>query len=157
LPDVGVYCIGERIAGHPPGFLDGGENGLDDGGDMAGGLVAVEGGGHSTAAGMAQDDHQGHPQMLHGVLYAPQRDIIRHMAGRADNKEVPQPLVKDDLRGDARIGAGQDGGEGVLAGEDLLPARGVLVGMDGLTGGEAPVPLPQGLKGLLSMEGGLFH
>jgi hypothetical protein len=45
----------------------------------------------------------------------------------------------------------------VLAGEDLLPARGVLVGMDGLTGGEAPVPLSQGLKGLLSMEGGPFH
>ena len=44
-----------------------------------------------------QHHHQVHPQVLHGVFEAAQRDIIRRVPGHPDHKEIAEPLVKDDL------------------------------------------------------------
>ncbi len=102
---------------------------------------ALDGGGYRSAVGVSQDDHQGNAQVLHGVLHAAQDGLVGHVSGGADDEEVAHTLVKEDLRRDAGIGAPQDDGEGLLPGEGLPPARGVLAGMLRPAGSVSPVAL----------------
>ena len=77
--------------------------------------VALQRRADRAAAGVAQQDHQRAPQVLHGVLYAAQLLGIQHVARHADDEQLAQRGVEQDLRDDPGVGAGDDDGVGALA------------------------------------------
>jgi hypothetical protein len=50
------------------------------------------------------------------IFYTAQNDIIQDIAGNPDHEQIPQALVKNDLRRDPGIRAAQNYGERMLAG-----------------------------------------
>lgn len=51
---------------------------------------------HAVAI-MAQDHHQRHTQMRHGILNAGQGGIIHNLSRCSDDKDISQPLIEDQL------------------------------------------------------------
>ena len=52
--------------------------------------------------------------MIHGVLDAGGNVDIHNISGHPDDKQIPQPLVKQQFGADARVGTTQDRGKRVL-------------------------------------------
>src|SRR6516164_7033392 len=67
------------------------------------------------------------------------------IAGDADNEEVAEALVEDQLRGDARVATAQDRREGLLPGRQRLAPLLARMAVDGFSRDEAFVPLEQPL------------
>ena len=70
---------------------------------------------------MAEHHHQARAEGLGGELDAADLGGRDDVAGDADDEQVAESLIEDQLRGHARIGAAEDDGEGLLA---ARPARG---------------------------------
>jgi len=98
-----------------------------------------------------QHDHKPRPELGGGELDAPDLRGGDDVAGDADDKQVAQALVKNDLGRHPRVRTAEDDGEGRLAGR-----QGVAAGMAGQriqasdVGCEAAIPLAQAFKRVLS-------
>jgi hypothetical protein len=64
---------------------------------------------------MSQDDHQARPELLSREFDATDLRRSDNIAGYADDKQIAQPLIEDDLHGHSRIGTAQNGRERFLA------------------------------------------
>ena len=99
---------------------------------------------HRAASRVAEHHHESGAEPLGGELDAADlrrsSDVSRH----ADDEQIPQPLVEDDLCRRPRIGASENDGEGLLAVGHRLAARlvGELVAGAG-AGDKPPVALAQ--------------
>ncbi len=96
---------------------------------------------------MAEHDDQADPQRVDAELHRPEDAGVDHMAGRADDEQVTEALVEDDLRRDPRITAAEENGERLLPVADLGPPGGVLPGMQRLAGDESAVAVEEFLPG----------
>jgi hypothetical protein len=89
------------------------------------------------------------PKPLGGELDAADLRRGDDVAGDADDEEVAEPLVEDELGRHARVGAAEDDGERLLAGGELAPARLAGEGVEAAdVGGEAAVALAQAFERL---------
>ena len=95
----------------PPGhrgaapFLYRRGDGLRDVGHQPGGVEESLPGppaGRGATALVDEDQQEGHGQLLDGRS-RPDDGAVQHRPRRADDEEVAQPLVEDDLRRDARV------------------------------------------------------
>ena len=63
---------------------------------------------------MAEDNHQTGAKVFNRVLDASQRVVVHKVSRGTDHEKIAQILIKNDLRGCARIGASDYHGKGVL-------------------------------------------
>jgi len=70
--------------------------------------------------------------MIHGVFDAGQGGIIDNLTRCADDKDVSQPLIEDQLGWNPGVGASQDHCKGLLAGYKLSPPLRGLMGVAGI-------------------------
>jgi hypothetical protein len=82
---------------------------------------------HGAALLVAQDHDEGRAQVHDRVLDQAEHDGVGDVAGDAEHEELAHALVEDQLGPGARVGAGQDQGEGPLALGRLGPVPGVVV------------------------------
>ena len=66
-------------------------------------VLALNHGRHRAALRMPQHQHQAHAQVFHGILNTGQHHVIHHVAGVADDEQVADAHVKDQLDRHARI------------------------------------------------------
>ncbi len=144
-----VVLVGE--SGGSGGQHAGGDA-FDDVAHVPGGTDAVgQGGagrGDRTARVVAQHDDERAVQHAHPVLDAAEDLRARDVARGADDEQVTDAAVEDDLGGQPRIGAAEEDGEGTLGRSRLGTARRVLVRVLGCARGETPVAGQQQLEGL---------
>jgi hypothetical protein len=76
---------------------------------------------------VADDDNQRDVQVFCGVLDGADYRVVQHMSGAADDEDISQPAVEDDLRGYARIGARDNDCERLLAPRHLDAPGGILM------------------------------
>jgi hypothetical protein len=69
---------------------------------------------------VAEHHDQRHLEHRHGVLQAARRAVVDAVARHVSGEEVAALDVEDQRRGHARVGAGQDRGEGGLRAGALL-------------------------------------
>src|SRR5579884_615656 len=119
-----------------PCLLHGRCDALHDGREVAWNMMALNRGGHGSATAMPHHYDEPYMQMLHRILQAAENNLIDDIAGRPNHEEIAQPLIKHDLRRDARVAAGEYGGIGVLRRFQRLPAPHRLIGMREATSGE---------------------
>jgi hypothetical protein len=115
---------------------------------LGGALELVERGEDGAALRVAEHDDEPRAELLGGVLDAPDLRGRDDVPGDADDEEVAEPLIEDDLSGDARVGAAENDrvrrlllrelGAALLAEERLEPAD---------VGGEAGVAVLEALEG----------
>jgi len=77
---------------------------------------------HRAAAGMTNHDDKSRAQMLDRILNAAKLVIADHFAGGADDKEITNILVEDQLGRRALIRASDDDSKGMLRLRRLQPA-----------------------------------
>src|SRR5712691_9970642 len=96
---------------------------------------------------MAQDEDQPGPETRRTELHASHLRRSDDVAGDANDEEVPQALVEDDLGGNARIRTAENDGERLLAGGQLGASRvsGQRLGTPEAQG-EPAVPLTETLE-----------
>ncbi len=93
---------------------------------------------------MAEDDDQPGGVARGGELDAADLGRGDDVAGDADDEQIAQPLVEDDLRRYARIGAAEQNRERLLAGGELVPpGRTGRRAVFARVGDEAPVAFSQ--------------
>src|SRR5258708_26130829 len=113
---------------------------------MCGDGVAQITGGGENGAGLrgAEDYHQPGGVSLRGKLDAADLRGRDDVAGDANDEEVSEPLIEDDLRRDAGVGAAENNRERLLAAREL-GAPGVTHKSVGAADvrGEPEIPLPQ--------------
>jgi hypothetical protein len=63
---------------------------------------------------MTKHHNQLHTEMLNSILNAPDGDIINYVAGAPHHEQVANALIKQNLRGYARIGTPNNDGKRVL-------------------------------------------
>src|SRR5262245_55502214 len=102
---------------------------------------------------MAQYEHQRSVQDGHGVLDAAQHLCTDCVPGGADNEEVTETLIEDDLGGQPRVRTAEDHCEGILACGELGTMLRILVGMDARAGDEAEIARAQLGKGFGGRHG----
>jgi hypothetical protein len=73
--------------------------------------------------GVAQHDDERRPEPLGGELDAADLRGRDDIAGNADDEQVAEALVEDDLRRHPRVGTAEDDGERFLTERQLMPAR----------------------------------
>ena len=119
-------------------------------------LEALDGGRDRAAALVTHDDEQRRLEVNHGVGDAADHvgrdDVPRH----ADHEQVAETLVEDQLRRHARVAAGQDRRERLLALLEMFAPRRGLVGMPYATLGEPLVSFLQPLESLGGVRGSRF-
>ena len=95
-------------------MVDGGLEVREEGADLAGDSLGLDGGLDGSAIGVAEDeDDLGSEDG--GAVFEAADDFRRYdVTGDAGDEDVSDGLVEDDLDGQARVGAGEDGGEGLL-------------------------------------------
>jgi hypothetical protein len=130
--DVGSDGVLEGVPGEMLALEDGG---LDAGDEIVDGpgqgvlVVQVFDGGFDRAALAVAEDHEEiDAQLSYSVLntaFDGGPGAVDVVSGDADDEEVSDAEVEEDLWRDARVGAGDDAGDGVLAfGERLEVCRG---------------------------------
>lgn len=107
---------------------------------------------HGPAVLMSQHQNQWRMQMLYGILQAAQNGVIGNIACHANIENITQPLIEQDLWRNARIGAGDHGGKGMLSVANLFQPFMRLVWMLAVVGHKALIPLAQALQGLGRQE-----
>ena len=113
---------------------------------MALAVDRVKGGSDCAAPFVAHHHHERRLEMAEGVAQAPQHVGSDDVSGHADDEEVAEPLVEDQLRWNPGVAARQDGGERLLAdGQMGTPVR-RLVGVADLAGGKPPIALFEGCE-----------
>ena len=94
---------------------------------------------HRAARVVPEHDEQRHVQHRDGVLERADDGLGDDLAGVADDEQVADSLVEDDLGREPRVAASEERGDGLLAGRDLGAALDILARMQGLAGDEALV------------------
>jgi hypothetical protein len=94
----------------------------------------------SSATLVPQHDEEGRPEVGARILDAPQHLGRHDVAGHADDEEVAEPLIEQELRWNARIAAPEDRRERLLARDHLRQCRASRPTPEPLAGGEPPVP-----------------
>ena len=93
---------------------------------------------------MSQNHHQPRAEARRRELDAADLGRGDDVAGDADDEQVAQPLVEDDLRRHPRVGTAEQDRERLLPGRELVaPRRAGGRGVGANVGDEARVPLPQ--------------
>ncbi len=98
------------------------------------------GGGDGPAGVVTQHHHQGAAEHTDPVLDAAEHLRPGDVARGPHHEHVTEPLVEDDLGGEAGVGAAEQHRERCLGGRGLGPAGGVLVRVLGYPGDEPVVP-----------------
>jgi hypothetical protein len=80
------------------------------------GWTTFDSGSHGAAFLMAHYHDQRNMQVLGPIFKTSQFRICGYVAGHADDKQVSQSLIEDDLRRHTRIGTTEDFSVWVLAG-----------------------------------------
>ena len=80
---------------------------------MAGDFAARNGCGHRAALAVAHHDDEADMKVLDGVFHASDDVIIEDVPGVTDDEQTAQALIEEQLRGNSRVGAGEDNREGV--------------------------------------------
>ncbi len=97
-------------------------------------------GGHRAAVGVAEHHQDRRAQMVHTVFGGADFIGVGHIARDLDHEHVADALVEKNLHRHARVGTGDDRGEGRLSlGRGHQTAGKTGVGVDGLAQGEAGV------------------
>ena len=78
---------------------------------------------NSSALGMPQNHHQPCAEPLCGELDTANLRGSDDVSGDADDKQIPQALVKDDFCRHPRVGTSENNGEWLLARRQLAAAR----------------------------------
>jgi hypothetical protein len=78
---------------------------------------------HRPAPGVAQHHDERRPEALGGKLHAANLRGRDDIAGDADDKQVAEALVEDDLRRYPRVGTPEDDGERFLVDRQLMASR----------------------------------
>ena len=86
-------------------------------------LQLLERGEDRAALRVAEHDDEARAEALRGELDAADLRRRDDVAGDADDEQVAEPLVEDDLGRHARVGAAEDDRERLLAGGELCAAR----------------------------------
>ncbi len=138
--------VGRAAVGADRGLhgVDGRFDLVEQGGQVAD-FHAVAGAHNRSTGGVAHDHDQLGTGRGGGELEAAEEVGVDDVTGDATDKDIAHALVEDDLRGRARVQAGQHHGEGELTtrGIALLVDQ---VAVDGLTGDEARVSFLQNLQ-----------
>jgi hypothetical protein len=102
-------------------------------------VLAFHDSGNGAALGMSQDHEQIRVEVFDGIFAGSDLVVIGDVTGNTDDEEVAETLIEDELRGDARIGAGEHDGARVLLGGELVEAPQVHMRMLGMPGSETDV------------------
>ena len=86
----------------------------------------VDGGAYGAAAVGAQNEQEGNMEHGDRVLDGPQDRLGDDLAGIADDERVTEPQVEEDLGGQTRVAAPEDGGDRRLGPLGLRAPFGVL-------------------------------
>jgi hypothetical protein len=78
---------------------------------------------NGAAVRMPQDDHQARPELFSGKFDATDLRWSDDITGYANDEQIAQSLIEDDLDGHSRIGTAQNGRERFLARGQLDAAR----------------------------------
>ncbi len=159
-PDIGLDGgVDERLvrearpAGADP--LDGGDDVVDERGDGAVDLGALHHRRDGAAGGVPHHHHERSVQVPDAVLDGPDLVGVRDIARDADDKEIAEAAIEEPLDGDARVRAGEDGGEGMLpVVARVTQPRGSGVGGFGGARDEAGVALAEQNQRLIGVRGG---
>src|SRR6476646_3821110 len=120
----------EPAVGHP---LADDRGALDDVADVAAGqhptLDGVHRRAHRAAAVVAEDHDERDVEHADTELDRAQHAGVDDVAGGADDEQVAQALVEDDLRCDTRVAAAEHQRERLLHGGQAVASRDVLVGV----------------------------
>ena len=100
---------------------------------------AVDRGAHGAALVVAEHDDERHVEHGDGVLEAADDRVRDHLSGVADDEQVAEALVEDDLGGQARVRASEQRGTRLLARRELVAAFDVLPRVARLARDEARV------------------
>ena len=115
-----------------------------DHGETPGSFSSFDRGRNLAAARMPHHDDERHAEMGGRVLQARDSQIVEEVAGRPHDEQVPEPLIENELRGNPRIRARDDGREGILPLlEHFLPTARVLPRMLGDPRREPPISLDE--------------
>ena len=88
-------------------------------------------------------------------LHAPDLRRRHDIARDPDDEQIAEPLIEDQLRGDARVGAAKDDGKRFLSGHELGTSRRIRQHtFVGLIRGEALIAFPKPLEGLMRIQHG---
>ena len=115
-------------------------------------LELLEGGLDRAALGVTHHDDQLRPERFRGELDRADERWRDDVAGDANDEEVAEALIEDELRGCAGVRATEDDGEGSLSVDELGAAVMAGVGFREV-GDEAGVALAQTLQGDARFDG----
>src|SRR5262249_43938963 len=110
LMDVGLDAEADEVltTGTAPERCQRGLNLLEQRLDVRGRrLLAGRRSGHRAALLVAEDDEDFHGEMVHGVLHPPEGDGIGDVARHADDEEITEVVIEDDLRAQPAVRAGE--------------------------------------------------
>ena len=161
LPDVlgdGELCDGGFVGGGVvlAGAVDGGGDVVDEAGDLSVELSAGGCRGDGAALGVTHDDEEGRVEVADAVLDGAGFAVTGDITGDADDEDIADAAVEDAFDGEAGVGAGEDGDEGVLAGGgEVFAAAGLGVGGVGAVGDPAFVAFLKPGEGGVGIGGGV--
>ena len=102
---------------------------------------------YGAARVMGQDDDQRHLEDGDRVFQACDDRLAHDLAGVADDEEIAQTQVEDDLGGEAGVGAAEQRRDRMLRGGEILAPQHVLVRVARLVGDESAVSVQHLLPG----------
>ena len=97
-PDAHAHGISDPVARFGPTFFNGRLNKIDQRPNMAFEVAPLNRGRDGATVFMAEHDHQGNVQMLCAIFETAQLSVARNVAGDADDEEISEALIEDDLR-----------------------------------------------------------
>jgi hypothetical protein len=106
---------------------------------------------------MAEDNDEWDVEHVDTELDRPEYPVVDDVPSGANDKEVTQAPIEDDLRRDPGVGAPEDQGERFLLTGHLGPPVGVLIRVGALALDEAPVAVEQLGEGVGCAESGICH
>ena len=152
-------CIGSNGISHFVSrqildLIESRDNCLGHAANMAGDFAARDGRGDRAALAVAHHDDEAHMKVLDGVFYASDDVVIEDVAGVTDDEQIAQALIEEQLRGNTRVGAGEDNGERSLALGLFEAALTGLVRMHGGASHITLVSLEQPFESMFGRQGG---
>ena len=113
----------------------------------------LERGGDGATAFMPQHQYQRRIQVVHSIFNAAEVVWGHYIASHADDEQIAEPLIKQQLSGNPRITAAEDGCKRVLLGEQLFSPSNAWMSVQGTAGNESFIPLHQTSDRFASVSG----
>lgn len=110
-------------------------------------VEGVDGRRHGTAAVVAEDDDERNVEDVDGILDGAEHGAVDDVTRGADHEHVAEPLVEDDLCGDAGVSAAEQHGGGMLTVDELGATVDSLARVQRGTADETMITLGQGFPG----------